>query len=382
MKVLSFSSIRSDFDLLAPLYKLFVADQTIDFKLLICGAHCSPTFGSTFEFIKQQGFPILAKLESLLDSDSPSSRIKSASIMLISAIDIIASWEPDLIIVTGDREDCLMGSIIGNYLSIPVLHFYGGDHASDGHVDNPVRHAVSKLSTAHFVTHSEHKRRLIAIGEEDHRIHVIGNISLDRFRHLPIVSSEEKLLATRKTALVIYHPLGNNVEPATQAISNILDALMQNGYDCHVSSPNSDHGNRDVISTLATYVRNYPNQIFSFISLSNDKFVQLFSKCDVLIGNSSAGILEAASLRKPVINVGLRQTGRLAPENVIFTDTSKKNILKSLDLVDTSEFKQRCSIINNPYGDGQSAPRALSLIKSLDFSAMLRKTSDPLDLLK
>jgi UDP-hydrolysing UDP-N-acetyl-D-glucosamine 2-epimerase len=382
MKILSITSIRSDFDLLSPLYELFESDPAIDFKLLVCGAHCSPTFGSTISYIQEQRFSILAKIDSLLDSDSRSSRVKSASVMLISSIDIISGWNPNLIIVAGDREECLMGAIAGAYIGIPVLHFYGGDHSCDGHIDNPVRHAVSKLSTVHFVTHQSHKDRLLAIGEESERTFVIGNISLDRFLRLKHLSaSPSPIQATDKSALVIFHPLGDEIEPGSTAISNILEALIDEGYLCHISSPNSDPGNREILRVIAQYAEKYPSNIRPFGSLPNNVFIDLFASASVLIGNSSAGILEAPSLKKPVINVGLRQSGRLAADNVIFTGISKPAISTALKIVRTKEFIKACSSVVNPYGDGFSAIRALNLIKSINFLSILRKKADPLSLL-
>ena len=281
LKILSVTSIRSDFDLLSPLYDLLQADSTVDLQLLVCGAHCSSSFGSTVNYIKDKNYPILVEVESLIDSDSYSSRLKSAAVMLISSIDSVKSYSPDLIMVTGDREDCLMGAIIGSYLNIPVLHFYGGDHASDGHVDNPVRHAVSKLSTVHFVSHESHKARLLSLGEENKRIFVVGSISLDRFKNVSIgktspPSNVKAAVLHEKSAIVIYHSLGENIEDPVQAIQNILTSLLDNGYECSILSTNSDPGHSDLIKKYNEIARLYPDKILMLGSLSNDKFIDLF----------------------------------------------------------------------------------------------------------
>ena len=387
LKVLSITSIRSDFDLLSPLYDLFQDDSSIEFKLLVCGAHCSPSFGLTSRYIRDKQYPVLAEVESLVDGDSYSSRLKSAAVMLISSIDCIKNYNPNLIIVTGDREDCLMGSIIGSYLNIPVLHMYGGDHACDGHIDNPVRHAVSKLSTAHFVSHKKHKERLLSLGEEDKRIFQVGSISLDRFKNISrnkpcdysIEEIDSSLSGEQKLALIIYHSLGDSVENSLSAVENMLMSLLSKGYKCAVLGTNSDPGHTDVIAKYNEIARSYPSKVLLLGTLTNDHFITLFDRCDLLIGNSSAGILEAASLKKPVINVGLRQSGRLSPPNVIFCQIHSSSILDAINKVETESFKEICAAVKNPYGDGFSAEKALSLIKSIDFPGLLRKTTDPLE---
>ncbi|EAW7552257.1 UDP-N-acetylglucosamine 2-epimerase (hydrolyzing), partial [Campylobacter coli] len=169
MRILAFSSIRSDYDLLSPLYKLLNSDLKIDFRILVSGAHLSPYFGYTVKEIEKDGFKILAKIETLLASDSKISRVKSAGILLQNSLEMIQNFNPDLMLYAGDREDVIVYGMIGGYLGIPSIHFYGGDHVQDSHIDNPVRHATSKLSSIHFVSCEEHKRRLIGMGENKER---------------------------------------------------------------------------------------------------------------------------------------------------------------------------------------------------------------------
>ena len=136
-KMLGITGIRSDYDLMSGLYRRLAADPAVDFRLLVGGAHLSKTHGFSIDLIREDGIPILATIESLLDADSTSSRLKSASIMLQSATDIVAAWKPELILYAGDREEVWIGGLLGNYLEIPTVHFYGGDHTKSWHIDNP-----------------------------------------------------------------------------------------------------------------------------------------------------------------------------------------------------------------------------------------------------
>ena len=182
MKILALTSIRSDYDLLSPLYKLLHNDKSIDFKLLVSGAHLSKEFGYTVQFIKQDGFDTLLEIETLINSDTLKSKLKTASIFLLNVIDVISHYNPDVLLYAGDREDVVIGGLLGTYLHIPTIHFYGGDHELDGHEDTVIRHATSKLSTYHFVSNKQHYNRLLSIGEGQNRIYNIGSISLDRFK--------------------------------------------------------------------------------------------------------------------------------------------------------------------------------------------------------
>jgi UDP-hydrolysing UDP-N-acetyl-D-glucosamine 2-epimerase len=232
-KILAFSSIRSDYDLMSPLYKLLHDDEDIDFKIIVSGAHLSYSFGYSVEQIRKDGFEILLEIETLLNSDTGLSRVKSASLLLQNTLETIAKFNPDLMIYAGDREDVLMYAMIGGYLNIPTIHVFGGDHVEDGYIDNPIRHATSKLSTAHFVTLDEHKKRLVRMGEDPKRVFVTGNISLDKFvQYKPLSKSEIKHFFRLyenfdEFSLMIFHPTTEEIEKVDEYFENILQNLLQ-----------------------------------------------------------------------------------------------------------------------------------------------------------
>lgn len=383
-KILAFTSIRSEYDLMVSLYKLLKDDADIDFKLLISGAHLSHSFGYSVKQIKEDKFDVLLEVETLISSDTAISRIKTASLLLQNSLETIAKYNPDLMIFAGDREDVLMYAMIGCYLNIPTIHVFAGDHASDGYVDNPIRHATSKLATAHFVTIEEHKKRLIRIGEEPQRIFVIGNISLDKFLEIEQIS-KSKLKSHfniqngfNDFALVIFHPITEEIEQVDIYFENILRALEQKTINAFVSYPNIDPGNTKLLKVIEKY-KNNTNFIF-YKNLNRDLFLSIYKNSAFIIGNSSSGICEAASLRIPAINVGLRQTGRHADKNVIFCGTSHLEICKSIDYATSEEFKLSLQSLSNSYGDGKSAIKAYEIIKTTNFKSMILKKSDPLNI--
>ena len=383
MKILGFTSNRADYDLLSPLYKLLHQDKNIDFRLLVSGAHLSKEYGYSIKEIKKDGFKILLEVENLLIYDNKKSKLKTASILLQSIIDVVDKFKPDLLIYAGDREDVIMYGLLSVFLDIPSIHFYGGDHEEAGHEDTIIRHVTSKLSTFHFVSCEEHKQRLIKMGENPKRIYNIGAISLDKFFNYSHICKKDlykkfDISIKKDFALVIYHPSPekNENEIGDIVLKNIIETLKNKNLMAFVSAPNPDKGNKKLFELIKKYKND--KEVIFFKNLSRDKFLSLFKECKFLIGNSSAGIYEAATIKKPVINVGNRQKNRLCSENVLFCGIDKNSISSSIDLVLSKDFQEKVKNVKNIYGDGNSALKAYKLIKTLDFKKMLIKNEDPL----
>jgi UDP-hydrolysing UDP-N-acetyl-D-glucosamine 2-epimerase len=381
-KIVAFSSIRSDYDLMSPLYRLLHEDKNIDFRIIVSGAHLSHSFGYSVDQIKKDGFNILLEIETLLNSDTGLSRVKSASILLQNSLESIAKFSPDLMMYAGDREDVLMYSMIGGYLGIPTIHVFAGDHVEDGYIDNPIRHATSKLSTAHFVTLEEHKKRLVRMGESSKRVFVTGNISLDKFINFQSLKKSEikNYFELKDTfndfALMIFHPVTEEIQNVDIYFENILKNLDKKNINTFVSYPNVDPGNQKLLKIIEKYREN-KNFIF-YKNLDREIFMSIYEQSKFIIGNSSSGVCEAASLKIPAINIGLRQIGRYADENVIFCGTSYEEIEDGIDKAISKEFMKSLLDLKNSYGDGSSAKKAYEIIKSTDFKSMIAKIEDPL----
>lgn len=380
MKVLAFTSIRSEYDLMSSLYLRLNSDSEVTFKLLVGGAHNSPTFGLTVNDIRSDGFDII-QVESLLDSDTSASRLKSASLLLMSSIDLVLNFSPDLILYAGDREEVLIGGLLAGYLGVPSIHFFGGDHACDGHIDNPIRHATSKLSTCHFVSTEEHKKRLIALGEPEFRIHNIGSVALDKFSEVAenpeILKTVANKIIKKKVALFIFHPVEEEMAITPEIISDTIQSLIDEGFHVFVGMPNSDHGNSIIRSTIKK-VACFPD-VTIYGNLPRIEFVQLFKACNLIIGNSSAGLLEAASIPIPCINIGIRQKGRYCGKNVQFSGSEKIAVLKSIKTAISDDYLNAIKNMSNPYGDGGASKRAYDLIKKLNLQEIKKKKEDALD---
>ncbi|OQS42499.1 UDP-N-acetylglucosamine 2-epimerase [Chromobacterium haemolyticum] len=384
-RILGMTSIRSDYDLMSGVYRRLSQEPDVDFKVLVSGAHLSAQYGYSIDLIKNDGLDILADVETLINGDSKAARLKTASGLLSGALDLVKNFHPDVLIYAGDREDVLIGAMLGAFLDIPTVHFFGGDHAADGHVDNPVRHATSKLSTAHFVSIQEHANRLACLGEDMSRVFVIGSVALDKFVAEPRLDRDATLSGIGAKshafqgpplAILIFHPVDQERQLAPSYVRDATEILIERGFHVLIGAPNADPGNAPLLKTMHELAR-VPEVTF-YGNMARLHFVNLMRHAALMVGNSSAGILEAASVALPVINLGERQRGRLCGQNVIFCDGDPESITKALSRISDDGYTAAMHGIVNPYGDGHSEARAVDLLKRLDFASIFKKTEDPL----
>lgn len=380
-RILGLTGIRSDYDLMSLIYKEMNNKSDFEIGLIVSGAHLSETYGYTYKQIQADNIPIVAEIENLIDSNSKSARLKSLSILLQDCIHDVERFKPDAIIFAGDREEVMIGALLGAYLRIPTMHFFGGDHASDGNVDNVVRHAASKLSSIHFVTHEQAKRRLIKMGEEPFRIFNMGSPALDKFADTKYIEKKELLKSMNsehidKYVVVIFHSIIGQEEKAGEYFEEILISLKEKDINAFISYPNVDPGNKDIINIINKYKND--ESFYFYKNLDRDKFINLLRNCEFIIGNSSLGLYEAPLIKKGAINVGDRQKGRLAAKNVIFVDQGISNIKEGINKVLSNEFKSVLENVKSLYGDGESVRKIVECIGSLDLNNYLTKNIDPL----
>mgnify|MGYP006096619437 CR=1 FL=1 len=382
-KILAFTAIRSEYDLLSGLYILLSRDKDIDFKVIVSGAHLSERSGYTVKDIEEDGLEILAKIETLQSTDTKASRVMSGAILLQNSINLVSEYKPDMIIYAGDREEVIVASIIGGYLEIPTVHFFGGDHVKDSHIDNPVRHATSKMSTIHMVSTEEHARRLIMMGEDKKRVYNIGSVALDKFKNDAIYTPEEIKdifdidKDIKNYAILIFHPIPKERSKSAEIFENILISLKKKNIFTFVSYPNIDPGSSEIVSVIEKYKE--MDSFYFYKSQPRKIFLSIYKNADFIIGNSSSGVIESASIPIAAINVGYRQTSRASNKNIIFTDTAQSDIEKAIETINTNKFQHIVKSSNNIYGDGNSLNKAFKIIKNNSFNELLFKDEDILE---
>jgi len=376
--ILFVTAIRSEYDILFSVMRAVQAHPDLELKVIVTGAHLSPMYGYTVLEIEKDGFPIAARIESLLNSDSYAGRVKSAAIQLIGFVDIFSQTQPDFVIAPMDREEAITVAIAGAYLNIPVVHIGGGDTAANGHIDNSVRHAVTKLSHLHMVTTNRSRDRVIALGEETWRVHVVGAPGLDRLQSTPDMPAEKLWKNVgfdpdgQPCIVVIQHPTFPDIEKADQQMRITLQAVIDAQFPAFVSYPNTDAGSQKVIAVIDEFKRRYPPFIHKYKNISRLEFVNLLRRAHVLVGNSSCGIIEAPLLKLPVVNVGERQVGRENAENVLFVDHDRDQIESAIrKAVFDNEYRRYVAHCTNPYGDGHAGEKIAKLLAEIPLSNQL-----------
>jgi len=384
MRILALTSIRSDYDLMSPLYRELALDPLIDFGIIVAGAHYSDFHNESAKNIVKDGLHIVSNVFNFVKHDDYIGQISSGAKLLESLGVAIEQFEPDLILVVGDREDALMLSIAATYMRIPLAHFYGGDHASDGHVDNQVRHAISKLATFHFVTMDVHRDRLLSMGEESSRIKVVGSIALNNLFNEPSIDRGDlfrklfsaSLKKSDSIGFLLYHPIVEEIEDFENSFDSLLNAIIGRGMHLIVGKSNNDPKYLQLEFFMSKY-KNHPG-IHFIETLERNDFINLLRNIKIMLGNSSAGLLEMATLKVPVVNIGARQRGRHADRNVIFSDLNSLEIEKSIEYALSEDFIQGLYNLRNSYGEGDSVEKVLKELKSVNYQNLIGKRMDPL----
>lgn len=371
-KILAVTGARSDYDLLFSVYQKLNEDTRFNFQILITGPHLSEKFGLTAQYVEKDGFFVADKIYSLIDSDKKLGRAISIGNQISGLAHSFSRISPDIILVAGDREESISVALTGAYLDIPVAHFFGGDIAKDGNIDNSTRYAASKYAHIHFPSLEEHKQTLLKLGEDDWRIFPVGNPAIDRLLSTKILSAEETLSRLgngeifKDYCVLIQHSIITQVEEQREHIRITLEAILKYEGHCFINYPNSDAGSDEIIKAYQEYSKKYPEKFTLFQNLDRQMYVSLLNHSEFLIGNSSSGVVEVASIGLPAINIGMRQRGRLHGENVIFVDNELDQITAAISKARTdSEYLKKVKQNKNPYGEGNSGDKVVKVLSEL-----------------
>ncbi|MGE4430286.1 MAG: UDP-N-acetylglucosamine 2-epimerase [Sphingobium sp.] len=367
------TGIRSEYDILAPIIAAVNAQPELDAGVIVTGAHLTGLHGHSVRQIEADGYRIAARIDSLLASDGLGGRVKGMALQLAGLTDFFSREKPDFLVLMGDREEVMTGAIAAIYHHIPIVHVGGGDHADDSNVDNLVRHAVSKMAHLHMVTTELSARRLREIGEEPWRIHVTGASGLDRIIATPDMSRADLDTALgvdwqgEPFAVLLYHPTITDFAEARAHMASITRVLEASGLNIAVMAPNSDPGNQAISLEIDALIARYP-KAKAFTFLERTVFINMLRHARVMVGNSSAGILEAPTMGLPVVNIGIRQTGREHGDNVIFTGYDVGEITAAITKATMDEnFRALVAQRRTPYGDGRAAERIAEVLRTVEL---------------
>jgi UDP-N-acetylglucosamine 2-epimerase (non-hydrolysing)/GDP/UDP-N,N'-diacetylbacillosamine 2-epimerase (hydrolysing) len=351
----------------------------VELSVIAMGAHLSPEFGNTVREIEKDGFPILARIECLLSSDTDIGMAKTIGLATLSLADALGAWRPDLLLLIADRYEMLAPASVALTLRIPIAHIEGGE-VSQGAIDDAVRNALTKLAHIHFTSTKLASRRVIAMGEEPWRVHHAGAPSLDHLRRSRLLSRESVeqrlgIALQSPTLLVAYHPVTIHRE-TTQEADALFTALHRVHGQILFVYPNSDAGSRQLIERTHAFAAAHPNTHI-FVNLDAVTYWSLLQCVDALVGNSSSGIMEAASFALPTVNIGIRQQGRERARNVVDARAEANEIHSAIERALSADFRTTLIGMANPYGDGHAAERIVQVLANTDLQSLLIKEPVP-----
>lgn len=363
---------RSDYGIYVPVLRRLQADKFFDLRLIVGAAHLEASQGSTLEEIEGDGFAVTAKVPMPLGGDT---RADVAYAMGAGVREFASAYErlqPDLLVLIGDRYEMLAAAVAAVPFTIPMAHIHGGE-LTFGAMDDAIRHAITKLSHLHFAATEEHAARIRQMGEEAWRVHVTGSPAIDSILEEQPVSREELEKELRldlsRTLLVTYHPVTLEKDPA-EHIGNVLEALGQSGYSTLFTYANADPSGSEIVRKVHEFTEHHEDaRLVS--SLGHRRYHGVQRYVAAMVGNSSSGLVEAASFRLPVVNIGARQAGRTRAANVIDTGYSTEEILRGIERAVSAEFRRSIASLKNPYGDGKAAERIVSVLKAMELGPRL-----------
>lgn len=368
---------RADFGILYPVMKAVDSTPGLNLQVIATSMHLMREFGYTINEIKREKLKVNEFVNISYREDSGRAMANSVGKAISLFSQSFTRLRPAIVIVLGDRGEMLAAAITANYMNIPVAHLYGGEVS--GHVDGVIRHAITKLSHIHFTATEKSKERVLGLGEERGRVFMVGASSLDRILNEPL-PAEEMLLKKYKIskkeplALVTQHPIATQENEAARQINTTLEVLVDLKLQAIIFYPNADAGGRRMINVIKKYAK-FSN-IKAFKSIPHKEYLGLMKIADVMIGNSSSGIIEAPSFHLPVVNIGTRQAGRERAENIIEADYSKDRIERAVKKALYDEkFKHQVRRSESPYGRGQAGRAIAGILSRLTIDKkLLQKT--------
>ncbi|RBA29129.1 UDP-N-acetylglucosamine 2-epimerase [Flavobacterium tibetense] len=368
-KIAIVTGTRAEYGLLKPLIKAINNNVDFELQLIACAMHLSPEFGKTIKEIEKDGFYVNKKIECLLSSDSAVGISKSIGLANISFADAFDDLKSDLIILLGDRTEILAAATTALIFGIPIAHIHGGEN-TEGAYDEAIRHAITKMSHLHFASTDVHKQRIIQLGEQPAMVFNVGAIGLDSIKKLKLLSKVDfeqsiKRKLQKQNILITYHPVTQEKATASHQFEQILRALDKLDDTLLIfTHANSDRDGRIINEMICQYVQANSNKACEFKSLGQLLYLSALQYVDVVVGNSSSGIIEVPYFKKPTINIGDRQKGRVKSDSIIDVDNKEREIQKALEMSFSRDFKEKCLLVKQLYGNGDTTEQILSVISS------------------
>ena len=379
-KVCVITGTRAEYGLLKPLMTGIENEADMELQLVVTGMHLSPEFGLTYKEIEQDGFSIAECNEMLLSSDTPCGITKSTGLGMIGFAEIFTRIRPDMVVVLGDRYEVLAAAVAALIHRIPIAHICGGE-LTQGAVDDAIRHSVTKMSTLHFTSTEEYRNRVIQLGEEPERVFWVGAPGIENIKTQKLMEREELAESIGfpldgPYVVVTFHPVTLEKNTAERQIENLLTALTYfNEYRIIFTKANSDTDGRIINKRIDEYVCQNRSRALAVTSLGMVRYLSALRYCEMVIGNSSSGILEAPSFKIPTVNIGDRQLGRVRAKSVIDCEKDVDSIITAIEQAGKLKEEGVLEKTENPYEKADTSENILFALKRYMMNgASIKKT--------
>lgn len=371
---------RSDFGIYLPVLRRIRNDADLRLRLFVSGAHLSAAHGRTVDEIERQGFEVHQRVQMLLADDSPAAVAQSLGLGVLGFAQTYAAERPDLLLLLGDRYEMFAAASAAVPMRIPLAHIHGGE-VTHGAIDEAFRHSISKCSHWHFTSTQEHADRLVRMGEEPWRVTVSGAPALDNLRTLDLPEydelARELALPAERPLLVTFHPVTLQFDDVRRQIDELLAALADHAGPIVFTAPNADTYGQIIAEQIRRFVAEHANSRY-VENLGVRRYFCFLRHAAAMVGNSSSGIIEAASFELPVVNIGIRQAGRAASRNVLNVADNRLAIAAGLRDALDPDFRRSLVGLRNIYGAGDAAETIVRVVKQtpLDDRLLVKRFYD------
>ncbi len=376
-KICIITGSRAEYGLLYWLIKEVDADDGLELQLIVTGMHLSKEFGLTFKEIEKD-FKINKKIDMKLTSDTNVGISRSMGIAQTKFVKIYNKLKPDIIVILGDRFEIFSAASAAMISKIPIAHIHGGE-ATEGLIDEAIRHSLTKMSHLHFTSTEEYSKRVIQLGEDPKKVFNVGGAGIENIKKLKLLSKEkfQKLINFKlniKNILVTYHPVTLENKTTKKQFQELLKSVDQlKDTNIIFTKTNSDIDGKIINKMIDEYIVNNSHKSISFASMGQLKFLSSLQYMDFIIGNSSSGLLEAPSFKIGSINIGDRQKGRIKAQSVIDCLPNEKNIRYAIKKVYSNEFQKLLKNVKNPYDNGYTSKKIVKVLKTISLKNILKK---------
>lgn len=359
---------RAEYGILEPLIHTLKEDAFFDVRIVATGTHLSPKYGLTYRAIEQDGYEIDEKIEILPERMTST----ATAVAMGNAIEKFAAYfektKPDMLVVLGDRYEAFAVTAAAVIKLISVAHLHGGE-LSEGAYDDCFRHSITKMSQLHFPCCEEYRKRIIQMGEQPNRVFNVGALGIENIKRLILLSKNELMQRidwqmVQPYAIVTLHPVTLQKQDACAELEELLYAVDDvEDMQFIFTKANADDGGLQINERLQQYVEQKPEKARLFDNLGQINYLSAVKHCEFVLGNSSSGILEVPALKKPTVNIGIREKGRMQADSVINCEPKREDIKAAIQKARSDAMKKLCRTVRSPFDGGNTAEKIKKQIK-------------------